>query len=623
MQKYESETMVKKRSMIILCVLALLVGCVALLVSARMEQPNQAPLTLMDDRVPVGDAGNLYVIPGTPAEEMDYPQLLLMGQSMLLYATDYGMDNGGQVLLRRMNLRDGALLEECTLSCGGYVTVQANETGVGVCDVEGGRVTVYPESLENPMVYTVDDRQITENWYLGGDLAWLYRVSDGITALHLATGEQKTLLENVSNLSVVYETDSAVTLSGVENVTQRTVNWLLDFESGALQVIPVHGQILSAAYAGDTWLIGDGYTYGQYRLISSDVEQSSQKCVLLSEGRMELLPGSDRLLTADDMGRTLRLYTLNGGFLSECVLPDNGFYAGRTPIWSDLWNGYFLMSFADSPQGQLLFWDTQRVMGGADLPITDPQPTNVGGISAAPALYARARAMGEAYGIDIRIADQCQMDYGFYYGVEVTDSDWINMALDVLERGLSAYPDGFFRQLVYGSIQTVAVELVGSLVPAEGTAVDSVGAFTMVCPDEHLMVFDLYCISEDKVYHEVAHMIDNRLTWDASVRTDALFSEEAWMALNPEGFHYASSYQNIPDELYQYGNSGYFAYDYSLTFSTEDRATMMEMALGGEQLRQAYWNGLRTKLAYYSRCIRDCFDTTLWPEYTAWEAVLQ
>lgn len=32
---------------------------------------------------------------------------------------------------------------------------------------------------------------------------------------------------------------------------------------------------------------------------------------------------------------------------------------------------------------------------------------------------------------------------------------------------------------------------------------------------------------------------------------------------------------------------------------------------------------LYSKLKYYCDCIRNCFDTTGWPKYTAWEKVLQ
>ena len=67
---------------------------------------------------------------------------------------------------------------------------------------------------------------------------------------------------------------------------------------------------------------------------------------------------------------------------------------------------------------------------------------------------------------------------------------------------------------------------------------------------------------------------------------------------------------------------GWFVDYYACTFPTEDRARIMEYAMA-----EVYWpfegdTPIDDKLAYYSRCIRDCFDTTGWPEKTAWEQAI-
>ena len=140
---------------------------------------------------------------------------------------------------------------------------------------------------------------------------------------------------------------------------------------------------------------------------------------------------------------------------------------------------------------------------------------------------------------------------------------------------------------------------------------------------DNLIVFDIDVIDPDTVYHEFTHVIDQRLAWDASVRPEALFSEEAWMALNPEGFYYAETYSGLPDSLSKYNFTGAFASDYAMTFPTEDRATMMAMAMASDSMQQPHWTPLRKKLAFYSQCIRDCFDTSGWPAVTVWEAQVQ
>jgi hypothetical protein len=58
-----------------------------------------------------------------------------------------------------------------------------------------------------------------------------------------------------------------------------------------------------------------------------------------------------------------------------------------------------------------------------------------------------------------------------------------------------------------------------------------------------------------------------------------------------------------------------------MTYPTEDRATLMAMAM----YEPAGFDGnpgMIEKMRYYAECIRDCFDTTGWPETTIWESVL-
>ena len=65
-------------------------------------------------------------------------------------------------------------------------------------------------------------------------------------------------------------------------------------------------------------------------------------------------------------------------------------------------------------------------------------------------------------------------------------------------------------------------------------------------------------------------------------------------------------------------DSGYFVKDYSLTFPTEDRATLMAAAMmRTEQYESSA--GLQEKMHFYAQCIRQSFNTEHWPEKTVWE----
>ena len=214
------------------------------------------------------------------------------------------------------------------------------------------------------------------------------------------------------------------------------------------------------------------------------------------------------------------------------------------------------------------------------------------------------------------------MDYTHYDTYALTDPVLIRSALNIMENVLSRYPEGFFSQLCYGSVESIRIELVGALMLKDGVEDrrDSAGGFAQNMGSYYLVALDGFIVQAGTVFHEFSHIIDKRLEWDALLREDALFSEEAWLALQPEGFQYAMSYI---DALEGTTDPGYFVSDYSTTYPTEDRAELMEAAMSDHSWAFESGSGCRAKMQFYADCIRDCFDTAEWPATTTWEKVLQ
>ena len=240
-------------------------------------------------------------------------------------------------------------------------------------------------------------------------------------------------------------------------------------------------------------------------------------------------------------------------------------------------------------------------------------------------LLERAAALSQRFGVDIRIPEQSELTYSHYDAYVLDELPIIRASLDMLEENLALYPEGFFRQLTYGSVEVLRIELVGGLAVKAGVDIDpnSVNAFAQEKGSYHLIVLNGYFADLQTLFHEIAHVIDGKLKWDAQHRVNALYSESAWLALQPEGFYYAMSYTVIPEELHGFVESDYFMDLYAMTFPTEDRATLMESAMQNRSQDFEPGMGRREKLQYYAACIRDCFDTTGWPEITLWEQVLQ
>ena len=110
--------------------------------------------------------------------------------------------------------------------------------------------------------------------------------------------------------------------------------------------------------------------------------------------------------------------------------------------------------------------------------------------------------------------------------------------------------------------------------------------------------------------------------------TRASFLRRKWNSFNPDSFSYDDSYANYnPDDPSNH-ISGYFIDSYGMTFATEDRSEIFGTAIDDyingiyDDARFTDDSPIRNKLDYYSRCIRDGFDTKDWPDTMAWESVL-
>ena len=127
------------------------------------------------------------------------------------------------------------------------------------------------------------------------------------------------------------------------------------------------------------------------------------------------------------------------------------------------------------------------------------------------------------------------------------------------------------------------------------------------------------------INHELSHMIDRRLAFRQSYVEDALFSEEAWAALNPDDFAYLNTYDGYMDSEAYKAYPSYFIDSYGTTFATEDRAelfgTAMSDYLNSFKEDSIFENGTPTaeKYRFYCDCIRDGFDTTGWDSTMPWE----
>ena len=612
-----------KRLLILLCLLLIMMtGCqktpepTSPQETAAPTEFTQAALPAEQPGVPLLEQGetfgNLTYIPNPHVESMVCPDIRLYGNGLLLY--EHTTD--GLLHLKRISLEDGCLLAEAAYEVSPAVRVQIGSGFIGLSDSGTGQVLILRDTLELETTYSLP--QEGENWCLNQELETLYVFypEKGLLARDLVSGESRWILENAASIQTFTKGSSYVLFSYTDRANQKNYTRSLNFSTAALETLPVEGIICSGVRSGDQWLLRQNIDTGTYVLIN----QETAGTFAWPEGMVELLSGRRQLLMTDGTYRNLYLYDLNGNFLSGCALSRDEYGSvGTDLIWSGYWQGFFFRDTYDNA-AHLMFWDTAIAQVGENLTLTPLKDTQSSETVMEQALYRRAEEMSRRFGLNIRIGEQCLLEYSHYEGDALTDPFFVREALDILEKACSAYPEGFFLQLPYGNMHEIRIELVANLRGREAmdTHPISIGGFAQTMPDHYLIVLDGFSVSKETIFHEISHVIDKRLEWDAALRSEALYSEEIWLSLQPEGFRYAESYTDIPPEVLAYEDSGYFVSSYSMTFPTEDRATLMAMVMNDSTALDGH-PAMEAKMRYYAACIRDCFDTDGWDERTCWE----
>lgn len=548
-----------KRLFALMLALILLCGCTAPPAESVPETVT-APAT----------AAGLRDLEHETARAMSVRQLTALEDGLLL--------SNGEGRLVKLDWQELSVLNDITLDISELAYVQALDGAVGITDPGKGTVTLLTPELEVREVIPCSAG--TKTWMLKRDGTEVYTLSaSGISAVELATGAQRELLR-CRMLSVLSISGDLVLLGmiGTEDLMSRYYE--LDLKTGTL------------------------------------TEPTGTRLRGIQEG---LCPQEDGSYLRVDR-TSAALYDPQGGFLSSCALPEGSSFRPTSFLWSPQRGGWFVLD-ASQDGSRLLFWDPSDGSEGESIDLS-PEIVPEGSILPRE-LYDRAEELSERFDLDIRIADRATRDYLSYDSELLTDPEVTARALDVLEGVLEQYPEGFFTQLKYGARHTVRIELVDSLSGKEGHDVSSgTSAFTVRRDRYCMIILNAHRIRESVIFHEFSHIIDDRMRYEAMLRPEALYSEEGWMALQPEGFAYADSYQNIGDEVTKFYGSGYFGSNYACVSATEDRAVTMEKACMADRAVFDANPHLMAKLEYYSACIRDSFDTQGWPEVLPWEQLL-
>ena len=604
-----------KRFLIVLLMLLLLAGCgqEEILPTDALTEPTEVTEPTIPWVEEVGMAwdveGVLKEIPLTIPDGLHYNAAMEFDGDLLLWSID---DHLEECVLEMclIELDDGSIAATADVPTGQFVYPQSLGDTLYLCDGSAGVVTALDKNLEISQQWQIEQ---TEDSLIMGANGMLYCNTGGskLTRYDMATGESAPALEGDPSVGWVSRNGDILMIRCFLPDTGAPDFAALDLHTGTYVYAGIPRGVSGATKVGDTWLYE---TYGENYIY--DLRTGSEDCMRIqAEGNMITLIEEGYLLQTSAESTVLSLHELDGKLISNCrVSARETGYIDTNMIWNEVQGGYFLLVRSFDETSRFLFWDVSKTGEGSDLilePVPKPEEAQL-------RLEERAMELSRKHGVNILVGEQCDTQYDEFSATLATDFEQVSAALTLLDRALSAYPEGFIRQLRYDSVQSINIQLICDL-QAEGSGRTGGGynGFTQTRWEDALMVIDIEDSSEQTYYHEFSHIIDKYLEWDAGQREGALYSESGWADLNPGwfgGYTYDYSWeQNL-------SAGGAFVDGYATITPTEDRARVMEYAM--LNWAEYYFESgtvLARKLDYYCRCIRDAFDTESWTKAPLWE----
>lgn len=614
-----------KRLLMILMMLLILAGCgrediiptevpTDATEPAEVTEPTEPTIPWVEEQGMAWDTeGVLKEIPLTIPDGLHYTAFKDFDGDLLLWSVDDHLEQRTMELVV-VELDDGTIFATRDIPVGEFVYPQCLGDTLYICDGKEGLITALDKSLETKQTWQIE--QTDDGLNIGGN-GILYRTTsdEHLLATDLNTGETYTALEGDPSIGWVSVVDHTMVIRCYLPDTGAPDYAALDLMTGTYTYAGAHRDVDGASMIGGNWLYdyyGEGYVYDLYPANGepSRISPEFSTISMLKEGYL--------LCTSMD-SMVLSLHELDGTLISSCRVSEREMgYIDSQIIWNEAHNGYFVLLRNYGEAARFLFWDVSKSIEGENLTleaIPTPEESQL-------RLEERAAELGKKYGVNILVGEQCDTRFDEFYATQATDYEQVNQALSLLDRALAVYPEGFLRQLRYDTVYGVTIHLIRDL-QADGSGRTGGGyaAFTQTQWDHSLMVIDIEDSTEHTYYHEFSHIIDKYLEWDASQRSEALYSDSGWTNLNPgwfDGYTYDYSWERSVMD------GGAFIDGYSTISPTEDRARVMEYAMvnWGEHYFAA-GTVLARKLDYYSRCIRDAFDTEGWTGVPLWEQYLK
>ena len=320
-------------------------------------------------------------------------------------------------------------------------------------------------------------------------------------------------------------------------------------------------------------------------------------------------------------GFTLSYYNLEDGTLSSSVkIP------GLTGLWcvtADAQrNSFWFFSGNEKREYQLYRWQLDQSLTDDETsyisPYYTPDNPDQEGLTR---IEEWAREMGRKYGIRIWVAQEALQIQPSDYTFEAQHLVSVyEQYLVVLDEALARYPEGFLKKLSSNCANgKLTISLIKGAYGDNGLgSLDSADGVHFFNDGSEYIGLVMGSVFESTLYHELFHSIDTYVMSRSNLY-------DFWNDLNPEGFSYDNDYvANQFREDYQYlGEDRWFIDMYSMSYAKEDRARIMEYAMGEDNDFYFRSPHMQAKLAKLSEGIRTAFNLKNAPGTLPWEQYLQ
>ena len=435
-----------------------------------------------------------------------------------------------------------------------------------------------------------------------------YCTEDSIRALNLKTGNSQMLRQQGYTAQMLVSGCFGGDVLGCE-VYNRDKQYVCYIDSQTGQLLGTDNSGLTL-YSGETYYftqVADGetldYLFGK---------QGQEPCSFRpAQPQAQLIPAleMDGVLTAltTETGMTLDFYDLESGLRFSSVTL-NGVTGNIQDSWADVnQNCLWLLS-----GNQLYRWDLGATPTGDTAVYTGPRYTaehpDTEGLAAC---QLKADAIGEKYGVQIRIADipaGCSYKLTREHLVQPLEN-----ALDALDAALSRYHETLLQGVnSVSGCGKVTISLVRDI--EGGRSVAQYWSGKDAC-----IVLELGEGLEGRLDNGVYHVMDTFLF----NKTSEL---DQWDEQNPKIFRYdlnETDYLNRQDESLLTGDKRAFVDSFSMSYPIEDRAAIFQYAMSGDGAEVFASKAMQQKLQTLCKAIRNACGWKKSEEVFLWEQYLE